>query len=241
MNLVEILAEELKDKHLTDFERIRYIYIRCCEIFSFDHRWNYYTYYDEGMIKRIENKRFDIRNIDSTLVVCHSFTFSILISLVREFTHSRIRLNKGAHSFAELYEGNSKWILDATQGDFPRVKMHLKPNGMFLDGGIEDLTDMDASLGYTYLTSSYYRNQVQGSFTEQMTSISTILANSKCKYQFTDTLFLYNYLSHMIPQDGRVLMDGNNKLYRLIKFPMFDDQEYVIKLNTGSYQLTKCK
>ena len=241
MDLVEVLAQELKDKNFTDFEKIRYIYLRCCEIFSFDHRWNYFTYYDEGMIKRIEDKRFDIRNIDTNLVVCHSFSISILIALIKEFTTSKVHFNKGAHSFVEVYEGKSKWILDATQGDFPRVKMRLQPRGMFLEGSPYDLTELDGELGYKYVSSHYYRDRVKGTFTEQMTTISEILANSKCRYQFTDALFLYNYLSMLIPQDGKVLMDGNNRLYRLIKFPMFDDQEYVIKKEDDGYQLTKCK
>ena len=36
MNLLAKLDNELKDKNLTDFEKVRYIYLRTCELFSFD-------------------------------------------------------------------------------------------------------------------------------------------------------------------------------------------------------------
>jgi hypothetical protein len=198
-------------------------------------------YYDEGIIERIERKRFDIRNIDSTLVVCHSFSISILIALLREFTTSKLFFNKGAHSFVELYEGSSKWILDATQGDFPRVKLGLMPHGFYQEGAITNLNDIDRKLGYEFISGQVYRNRVKGTLTEQMTSISEILARSKCKYQFTDALFLYNYLAYLLPQEDKVYMDSNNRLYRLIKFPMFNDEEYIIKKDDKEYQLTKCK
>ena len=42
MNLIKTLDDELSQMHLTDFEKARYIYLRCCEIFSFDARW-YFT------------------------------------------------------------------------------------------------------------------------------------------------------------------------------------------------------
>ena len=241
MDLVEILSKEVKDKNLTDFEMVRYIYLRCCEIFSFDVRWNYSQFYDELLIRQIETKQFNVRNIDSTLVVCHSFSSSIIIPLIEEFTNCKVILNKGSHSYVELYEGETCWRLDATKGDMPRVKLGLMPYGMHLEEGINDLGSIDIKLGYRFNRSQVYTNKVRGTFTEKMMTIGEILRDSKCKYHLTDALFLYNMLSIEIPQDGKVYMDDNGQLYRHIKFPMFDNQEYMIAKNNDEYQLTKLK
>ena len=53
MNLIEQLSKELSTLHLNDFEKARYIYLRCCEIFSFDSRYTYASFFDDDKIRDV--------------------------------------------------------------------------------------------------------------------------------------------------------------------------------------------
>ena len=74
MNLLEKLNSELKDKHYNDLEKMRYIYLRTCELFSYDE--TYYTSLalnNEKLHQEIRNSYFDITNIDKFKVICYTY------------------------------------------------------------------------------------------------------------------------------------------------------------------------
>ena len=59
MNVISTLEQELKDKNYTDVQIMRYIYIRCCELFHFDKAWYYANYtFDTTSKKELKYRRF---------------------------------------------------------------------------------------------------------------------------------------------------------------------------------------
>ncbi len=78
MNLVETLQEEMKGKHWNEEEKQRYIYIRCCQIFSYDITYNYLGYLttEKSFLEseRLKRRYIDILNVKNPLVVCTNFS-----------------------------------------------------------------------------------------------------------------------------------------------------------------------
>jgi len=48
MDLLKIINDELAKLHLTEFEKVRYIYLRTCELFSFDARYNFTGLFEDN-------------------------------------------------------------------------------------------------------------------------------------------------------------------------------------------------
>ena len=236
MNLVEMLSKELKDKHYTEFQKARYIYIRCCQIFSFDARWNYFTLFSEELIKKIVSSKFDIEHIDSPLVICHTFSKSILKPLLEELTTLNVSLTEGEHTFVNITNLGSKWDLDATLGDFPRVKMGLIPEGFQLEGKDFPFEEFDKELGITYEDKKKYRIYNWKSGYDYMNRVSNALSSSKCRYHYSDAAFLYNYMSYLMRQSSHTILDSNGNFLREIHFTE-NEEDYVITKSNGEYKL----
>lgn len=236
MNLVEILSRELRGKNLTDLEKARYIYLRCCEIFSFDARWNFFTLFSQETIQKIESKIFDITNISSPLVICHTFSKSILKPLLEEFTSLPVIVLGDNHSYVSFVESGKKWNLDGTLGDFPRVKLGLKVEGFQLDEHEFSFGRMDHSLGYSYVPKSNYMVYDWETGYEYMNQVGEIIQASKCKYQYSDVVFLYNYMTYLMRQDSRTILDENQELCRKIHFTE-NEEDYILHKVNGEYCL----
>ena len=254
MNLIEKLDDELSGIHLDDFEKARYIYLRCCEIFSFDYRWFFTDLFnDDKLHRKIINKEFDLENIDDELVICHSFSKYILKPLIENLTNLDCRLIKNVtHSFVEVNYYGQDWKLDATMGDLARVKLDLPTKGF--TSGIDDydleVDEIDLNLGFCSRTiDDYSRESLGNSFTDSIENIGRILKNSKAKYHFSDALFLYDMLVNAYSEDNNTYADRNYNFHRLIDVyhedSFFDlskyDDEYCLKrIRYDEYkQLTK--
>ena len=236
MNLVELFSKELRDKHFSDFEKARYIYLRCCQIFSFDARWNYFALFSEEQIRAIENKIFDIFHIDSRLVICHTFSKSILKPLLDEFTSYSVSVEGDNHSYVTFQETGKKWILDGTLGDFPRVKMGLNAEGFYQEKGEYSFTSLDASIGFPYVSKEKYRVTSYETGYDYMNQVSSAICSSRCRFFYSDVIFLYNYMSYLMRQDSKTYLDSNHHLYRLIHFTE-NEEDYIIQKRNGSYSL----
>ena len=223
MNLVELLSQELKDKHFTEFEKVRYIYIRCCQIFSFDTKWHYLSLFkDKDLKNKLANKRFDIENIDEYLVVCHTFSKYILKPLIEELTNLKVDLEEGEHTILTLSYGPHIWELDATLGDLTRVKAKLKTNGFTGDFPNSDIVvdDIDKTIGYIRHNKDYFINRINGNNdTERTESIGRLLASSDCKYHYADASFYYSFLAFaVVPSQHDLTYIGDDyKFNKLIK------------------------
>ncbi|MBR4693661.1 MAG: hypothetical protein IKP07_02510 [Bacilli bacterium] len=242
MNLVEMLSRELRDKHFTEFERVRYVYIRCCQIFSFDARWNYFTLFSDELIKEIEERKFDVKNIDSPLVICHSFSRYILKPLLDELTGAKTEVvgSKQGHSYVKAYFGSSKWNLDATEGDFPRVKMGLAPMGFQQEEGDVPSPDIDEEIGFKFISKQRYQDIDSTNGYNFMGKVAQIISTSKCKYHYSDIAFLYNYMTYLNRQATKTLLDDKGQLYRTIHFTD-NDEDYVLAKQNGEYVLQLVK
>ncbi len=240
MDLVELLSNELKDKHFTEFQKARYIYIRCCEIFSFDARWNYFTLFPEKMIKEIEQHYFNIHHIQDTLVVCHSFSQSILHPLLQELTSLDVECKMGEHSLVQLYNRGDVWELDGTLGDQARAKMGLITEGFRMKEKLFPMKDFDLELGFQYTDKKKYAIYEWESGYDFMNKVGNIIQSSKCKYHYSDVVFLYNYMTYLMRQDSKTMLDKDNHLYRLIHFNE-NDEYYTISKIQNEYCLELVK
>ena len=112
MNLLNILDNELKNKHYNNFEKVRYIYLRTCELFSFDARYYFVEIFNKKLFNNIIDKKIDITNVDDFLVICHSYSKYVLLRLVNELTTANVSLHSGPHSFVEYKDDDDliKWI-----------------------------------------------------------------------------------------------------------------------------------
>lgn len=200
MNLLDKLYSELNNKHLNDFEKVRYLYLRTCELFSFDSRYSFTNLFsDQKLYLEIVNRKIDLTNVEDFLVVCHSYSREVLFKLIRELTSASVQLNGDKqHSFV-VYEEKPGvvWDLDATFGDFPRAKIGVQTNGFYcsMSSYKERIDETDHLLGYVYKTKSDYLKLIDLSSNENMfKSISLLLANSKCKKEFSDAIYFIRWL-----------------------------------------------
>ena len=196
MNLLETMNDEISSKKLTKDEKIRYIYLKLCRLFSFDTRWNYACVIEDYKTHlNIRNKVFDIRNIDEFKAICHTFVPYILKPLIEEFTNVDVDIvERPGHTYAMTTFNNEKYILDPTGGyDLCNVKMHVyptafKPKDIRYDYN-ELFRTMDEYLGFIHMTMDEFINLYdleEKNLCLRKEKISKLLDNSSCRYTFSD-------------------------------------------------------
>lgn len=243
MNLLETIDDELRYRHLNDFEKARYIYLRCCELFSFDIRWNYADVTCDYKLKeKIRKNRFDIENIDTDLVICHNFTPDILERLIKELTTLDCKsIKRDGHSFLKMQYNGQTWDLDGTKGDMPRVKLSLPTTGF--KGPIRDydsmFAEMDVNLGYSNLHIGYYTRQASGnSFTDCIENAGYVIRDSKVKYHFSDVMLLYSLLMSEYVDSSHTCFDKNYNSHKLMEI-LSEDAFFDITKDNDEYRLKK--
>ena len=183
MNLLEMLNNEIKDKHFTKEELMRYIYIRTCEIFSFDSRYYYMDLFPEVNIDDIINYIPKITNIKRREIVCKSYSKYILkrllISLANIDADAKIGIE---HTYVIAKLNDEEYELDATMFDLARVKMGLVPTGYKKKINTNDkikneeyLKEIDKEIGYIETDYKKYNDELKD-------LNDKILKNYKIKY-----------------------------------------------------------
>ena len=249
MNLFDKLNSEMSLKHLTEFEKVRYIYLRTCEIFSFDSKWHFADLFDDyELLNFIAGRKFDVRDIDDTLVVCYSYSRYILQTLIREFTSIDTRLQLGKHCYVKASINDVNVNLDATMGDLAAVKVGIQTMGFDTPemNYKELLKDIDTELGYTYLDRKKILKTFEGlSSNEKMNKINELLKESKSKYHYSDAHFFLVWLISSLNIRGETYVNMDYQFHHLINLPLeetyFDmrkeDEEYSIKkIEKDEYQ-----
>jgi len=200
MNLLDFIDSELKNMHLNNFEKVRYIYLRTCELFYYDARYYYVEQFNKKLYKQIVNKEVDITSVDDFSVICHSYSKYVLLKLIKELTTANVLLQSGSHSLVEYKDDSgSIWILDATLGDLSRVKVRLKSTGFICRESWNFnyqhiLDEVDETLGYKYKEKKDFIKLLNlNSFTDLINSINNLINNSKLD-NFTDVLFFVKWL-----------------------------------------------
>lgn len=164
MNVLETLENELKEKNWDNGTKARYLYLRCCELFSFDVRYNYYKYL-EDFGSEIEaklsllNRKIDLENVLDFRVVCTSYSKEVYSKLSKELLGIPCTVSKPGAShvfptFLEPINGIYQLEADATKSDLAREKMGLKTTGYmavddrFRKGFQARLEKIDDTIGY---------------------------------------------------------------------------------------------
>lgn len=236
MNLFDIIDRELRSKHLNEFEKLRYIYLKCCNIFSFDTRY-YYMKLDKNLEEEILNKKFDLSNIQDTLVICHTFVNEILSVLINEFTTLTPEINSGYHSYIDVKYSGTSWRLDATLSDLSRVKMNLFTTGFYAyrSNFSSQIEEADLACGYI---SRRYTETLKMMIVEKLKWIEFNLKNSACNRSYADSSYFFKYLTATDDYESSTYYDSNFNFYRLIEVPEYDIY-YELQKGKNNFYLEK--
>ena len=247
MNLIKQLSDELSQLHLNDFEKARYIYLRCCEIFSFDSRYWFTDLLDDFKLRNeIISKKLYLGDIEDRLIVCYSFSKYILKPLIDNLTNLNCNIiNRGNHTLVLLDYKYREWELDATFQDLARVKLGIQTEGFKVIGDNNSnisLIEIDSGLGFKTMTLEQFRQNNSISFdnyTEYLQHVGKILKESKVKNYYSDAVFLVDDVmgAYLYSEDKCTYVDKDYKFHRLFdltgEYSYFDlckdDNEYVLK------------
>ena len=198
MDVLSLIDRELRDKHLNDFEKVRYIYLRTCELFYFDTRYHFKEYISKRKISKIVNKKIDLEGVDDFRIICHTYSEHVLKKLINEFTNMDVKLRPGGHSYLVLKDNEGRtWNLDATLGDLSRVKIGTKTTGFNCIWRVKDnyVDDIDKELGYNFKErNDFFRKIDYSSFEIFIESINNLINDNNKLNDFSDSLFFFIFL-----------------------------------------------
>lgn len=138
MDVLETLSKELERKRnfitkedlLLD-EKIRFLYLRVCQLFTYDSRYHYISvlgHKGKKLQKEILNKQFDLKNVTDFRGVCSSISSAFAI-IVEELLGVKVDLQMGDHVWAKFTSCYGQIKTDATMGDLTRAKMGVATRG----------------------------------------------------------------------------------------------------------------
>lgn len=168
MNVLALLENELKGKNWTIDEKMRYLYLRSCELFSYDPRFFLCNALPNGkeIQKEIREKKIDLEHVDSRWVICSSYANYVYSTLLKELLNKDSIVTGIGHEYVVLEDSNKRKIVaDATHGyDFTRVKMGLTTYGYYPLRHItrefgQEIEQMDKKIGY--LKEEYNDNKIK--------------------------------------------------------------------------------
>lgn len=216
MNLKE---EILKEKSLHPewdlFTLIRWIYLKTCQIFTYD--WEY-LYADEKRRKSIYDTRLDLSNIEMTDIICSTWAHLFHDALALLNIDSKIITTTSLHCLVQFTLDNLVIHADATQGyDFSRVKIGCSTNGLLSEHSnfSDRLNEADIIIGYNknvytdaaikqikndFITDGYIKNQSNDEMIDyeqilfKLKLIQDLINNTQKIKKFYDTDFYLSYL-----------------------------------------------
>ena len=150
MDLVTMFQDELKDKNWDSYTKARYLYLRSCELFNYDHR---YYYADKDLIRDIRNREIDLSNVTDFRVICESWSKQVYLPLLEMIgIEGRISGEGRGHQFVTFSMDDRKIIADACiDSDLSRVKMKFNTYGFYPDFKHYDrniIQNIDCKVGY---------------------------------------------------------------------------------------------
>ena len=233
MDVLNMLSKEINDRHLNEDEAIRFIYLKLCELFSFDERW-YYTnlFNDQKTHREILNRQYDLGNVTDFKTICHTFTPLILERILEELLDREVEIiESSSHTYAISEFNGEEYILDATNFyDLTRVKMGIKTRGfkplMYSQTDDKHLEEIDESLGYHLLDNELYKKKIAMddtlSISDKKINIAKLLELSKCKYSFADARCFIKIIDELYgideEQEDETFVDSSynyHKVYRI--------------------------
>ncbi|MDE5539101.1 MAG: hypothetical protein K2J20_01270, partial [Bacilli bacterium] len=153
MNVIEMLQAEICDKPWAIEEKARYIYIRSCQLFSYDERyWLTLLSSNDALEERIRTRTVDLTNVTDFEVLCAPYArlISDLLSILLKAKCEIVMSTE--HAYTILYINDKIIKIDGTWSDIWRVKMNLSTNDYTLMSEMQDfksyLRDIDIKTGY---------------------------------------------------------------------------------------------
>lgn len=126
MNVIEILSKELEDKDWDESQVARYLYLRSCQLFSYDPRYNASESLSnyEKIQFNILNRSIDLENVEDNTAVCFSHSDQIYTKLLMDFLSLT-----GLAGVSTIFNLGDQKIRAYAPPDFIRAKMHCSTLG----------------------------------------------------------------------------------------------------------------
>lgn len=167
MNVLEILDKELQGKQWSLEEKVRYVYIRSCELFTYDERYDLCDMeeYKGIKIEEIKDRIIDLENLVDNRIICTTYAKQVLPQLMSELLNVHCVANGTAHIYNTM-DVNGRFLLaDPTiSSDLARVKMGLYTYGY---KPMEKDHNFDANLEYIDKSIKYINEGYENSFLKQ--------------------------------------------------------------------------
>ncbi len=220
MNILDMLSKELSQNNWTLEEKARYLYIRCCELFTYDPRYQFCNYISNGdkLKNEILNKKINLENVTDTWVVCSSHMNEIygkLLKLLLNIDAKSVKINESSvHVWTEFNDGTNEIKADSAIkicSDLTRTKMKLQTQEYHptkVDPTYNDkLKRIDQKIGY--IKENYedaYLNQLR----KELDEISKNFENKDdiliYKWQIIEKL-LKKYENETLPINMQVVLN----------------------------------
>lgn len=129
MNVIKLVEEELKDKDWNIVAKVKYIYNRSCELFTYDSR---YYYADYSFKRELKYKKIDLENVDDNRVVCSSHAREVCLPLLELIGMESKVIDEDSHGKLKVKLFEEDYIMDAAGNlDFMRVKLKRNTRGFY--------------------------------------------------------------------------------------------------------------
>jgi len=150
MNLLELIEKDLNNKDWDLYTKARYLYLKSCELFSYDYRCHYA---DRNFIEKLLAKEFNLENINDNRVLCGSWSSQIYLELLKIIgIEGTLHCNYGSHQYVKFNIDDQEIIADACVcNDLARVKFGNNTLGFYPCRKRYDhrkIEDLDRKIGY---------------------------------------------------------------------------------------------
>lgn len=154
-----MLSNEITNKRWTTEEKARYLYLRSCELFTYDPRYRICSALEDkkDLSQHILTRPIDIQNIKKNWVVCTTHQKYIFTKLLKELLNIESTIKKlnntSIHVWSEFNDSKNVIKADTTVcSDLFRVKLGLKTLGyrpIITDKNFDKkLLEIDKNIGY---------------------------------------------------------------------------------------------
>lgn len=127
MNILDLLNKELEYKNWSLEEKARYLYIRSCELFTYDERYDFIVsnIYNKMKKEELENLEIDLENLEDNRIICITYA-QIYDKILKELLNIDSKQTGIKHKWLIFDINDQPMIADATvSSDLARVKMKL--------------------------------------------------------------------------------------------------------------------